>query len=232
MIDFHMHLLPGIDDGARSCRMSAVMLKECERQEIETLVATPHFYFESKTEKMLALRKKSYNKVINYLKKINQTAPGIILGFEVHLSERIYDEKNLDRLLIGDTNTMLVEMPRVKWDDKVFDRLEYVASKGYNVVLAHPERYISIADEKSYDRLFSYGFAGQINAASLVNPTLREFAYKLIEEGKIQVIGSDAHNVGLRANFINIACDFINQRLGKKYTVMMNENAKGFLGIK
>ena len=232
MIDFHMHLLPGMDDGARNCRMAAAMIKECERQEIEAIVATPHYYFNVKTEKMIARREKAYNKVVDCLKKTNQQKPEIILGFEVHLAEEVYNENNLGRLLIGETNTMLVEMPRKKWGDEIFDRLEYLASKGYNIVLAHPERYISIVDEKCYDRLFSYGFAAQINAASIVNPNLRDFAYKLIEEGKIQVMGSDAHNVGLRANFINIACDFINRRLGEKYTQMMNENAKNFLGIK
>lgn len=232
MIDFHMHLLPGMDDGARNCRISAAMLKECQRQEIEVLVATPHFYFNVKTDKMLDRREKSYNKIKNYLGKINYTNPEIVLGFEVHLAEEVYKEKNLDRLLISGTNTMLVEMPRARWNDKVFDRLEFVASKGYNIVLAHPERYIDFVDDKNYDRLFSYGFAGQINAASLINPKLRDVAYKLIEEGKIQVMGSDAHNVGTRANFINIACDFINKRLGKKYTEMMNENAKSFLGMK
>ena len=127
---------------------------------------------------------------------------------------------------------MLVEMPRGKWDDEVFARVDFLADKGYDIVLAHPERYMSVVKEKDYERLFSYGFKGQLNAASLINPTTREFAYKLIKDGRIHVIGSDAHNVGTRANFIGIACEFINRNLGKKYTEMMKENAERFLKLK
>ena len=46
------------------------------------------------------------------------------------------------------------------------------------------------------------------------------------------MIGSDAHNTGLRANFIQIACQLISRRLGEKYIEMMEENAEHFLGIR
>ena len=126
---------------------------------------------------------------------------------------------------------MLVEMPRGKWDDEVFGRLDYLAGKGYDIVLAHPERYMNIAGEKEFDRLFSYGFTGQLNAASVISPVLREFAYKMIKEGRLQIIGSDAHNLGIRANFISIACELIRRNLGEKYIKMMDEKAEHYLGL-
>ena len=127
---------------------------------------------------------------------------------------------------------MLVEMPWKKWDDEVFSRLDFILGKGYDIVIAHPERYDGIATESDYKRLFSYDLAGQLNAASLINPNTKEFAYKLISDGKIQVIGSDAHNVGLRANFIQIASQLINRKFGEKYTQMMEENAERLLGLR
>ena len=229
MIDFHAHLLSGIDDGSKNIKMSAAMLTESKRQGIEISVATPHFYFDKKTEKILAKREKALKKLICYAEKNKIEIPEIILGFEVYLSEKIYDEPDVDRLLIKGTNTMLVEMPRKKWDDEVFSRLEFVAENGYKIVLAHPERYMTVAGKKEYDRLFSYGFAGQVNAASLINPTTRDFAYKLIKDGKIKLIGSDAHNLGTRANFINIACDLIRENIGEKYLDMMKDNARYYL---
>lgn len=232
MIDFHAHILPGIDDGSRSAKMSVAMLRESARQEIEVSVATPHFYFNKKLERMLVKRQKAYEKVESFYGKIYQRTPEIILGFEVYLSEKIFGEKNLDSLLIEGTNTMLVEMPRKKWDESVFSRLDFLVEKGFDIVIAHPERYCRAVDRKEFDRLFSYGFAGQINAASFVSPATRSYAYELIKEGRIQVMGSDAHNVGTRANFILIANEFIKRKLGGKYIEMMEENAKHFLNLK
>ena len=232
MIDFHAHLLPGIDDGSRSVKMSAAMLQESRRQDNEISVATPHFYFNKKTDKMLVKREKMYKAVEKFCLKRGLEVPEIIQGFEVHLSKKIFDEPDIDKLLISGTNTMLVEMPWKKWDDEVFSRLEFLLGKGYDIVIAHPERYDSIATESDYERLFSYGLAGQLNAASLINPNTKEFAYKLISDGRIQVIGSDAHNVGLRANFIQIASQLINRKFGEKYTQMMEENAERVLGLR
>ncbi len=232
MIDFHAHLLPGIDDGSRTTKMTAAMLQESQRQGIEISVATPHFYFDKKTDKMLVKREKMYRKVENFFIKNGLRIPEVVLGFEVHLSEKIFNEPDLDKLLISGTNTMLVEMPRKKWDDDVFSRLDFLVEKGYDIVLAHPERYQNVADEADYERLFSYGLAGQVNAASLISPKTRDFAYKLISEGKIKVMGSDAHNMGIRANFVQIACQLIGRKLGEKYIEMMEENAEHFLNLR
>lgn len=232
MIDFHVHLLPGIDDGSKNIRMSIAMLEESLRQGVEISVATPHFYFDKKTIKLIEKRNKTYKKLIDHCDRKGINRPEIVLGFEVFLSEKIYDEPELDNLLLSGTNTLLLEMPRVKWNDDIFDRVDYIASKGYDIVLAHPERYANICGKKEYDKLFSYGFAGQVNAASFVNPASREIVYNLIKEGKIQMIGSDAHNMGLRAVFMEIASEFIGKNLGEKYNKMMMENAKHYLGLK
>lgn len=232
MIDFHVHLLPGIDDGSKNIKMSVAMLKESMRQGIDVSVATPHFYFDKKREKLIEKRNKTYEKLIKYCDSNGIKHPKIVLGFEVFLSEKIYDEPELGSLVVSGTNTLLLEMPRTKWDDEIFDRVDYIASKGYEIVLAHPERYASVCGKKEYDKLFSYGFAGQVNAASFVNPASREIVYRMIKEGRIQLMGSDAHNTGLRAVFMEIASEFISRNVGEKYNEMMTENAKHYLGLK
>lgn len=232
MIDFHAHLLPGIDDGARNIKMSAAMLVESKRQGIDISVATPHCYFNKKVEQTLKKREKAYKKLTNYIEKNGIEIPQIVLGFEVYLTEEVYQVRQLDKLLIKGTNTMLVEMPREKWDDKVFARLEFVAEKGFDIVLAHPERYTALNGKKEYDRLFDYGFPGQLNAASLISPKTRDYAYTLIKEGKIKLIGSDAHNLGIRANFIEIASEIIIRNFGEEYLRYFNSQAEYYLGLR
>ena len=43
MVDFHTHILPGIDDGSDSVECSIEMLKQEAEQGISHVVATPHF---------------------------------------------------------------------------------------------------------------------------------------------------------------------------------------------
>ncbi len=232
MIDFHVHLLPGIDDGSKNIKMSAAMLMESKRQGVEISVATPHYYFNKPLDKMLKKRQKAYDKLIKYAEKNKLEFPEIVLGFEVYLSDEIYRQDNLESLLINGTNTMLIEMPYGKWNDKVFARLDFLAEKDFDIILAHPERHITVNGEKEYNRLFDYGFAGQLNAAALVNPKTREFAYKLIKDGRIKVLGSDAHNLGTRANFIGLAADFIRKNLGEEYLNKINQEAEHYLGLR
>ena len=87
MIDFHVHLLPGVDDGSRNTKMSAVMLKESLRQDIEISVATPHFYFEESTEKIIAKRNKAYNKLVKYFDKKKMIVAGILVLCATNASE-------------------------------------------------------------------------------------------------------------------------------------------------
>ena len=44
MIDFHTHILPGIDDGSRNSEESIQMLNLEQEQDITKIVFTPHFY--------------------------------------------------------------------------------------------------------------------------------------------------------------------------------------------
>ena len=42
MIDFHSHILPGIDDGSRNFKMSLAMINELSRQGVDAICATSH----------------------------------------------------------------------------------------------------------------------------------------------------------------------------------------------
>ena len=50
IIDFHSHVLPGIDDGSDDVATSLAMLEASRAQGVDVVIATPHFYAEK--EKM------------------------------------------------------------------------------------------------------------------------------------------------------------------------------------
>ena len=56
VIDFHSHILPGIDDGSRNVETSIGMLRMCREHGVDIMVATPHFYADSnRVERVAAL---------------------------------------------------------------------------------------------------------------------------------------------------------------------------------
>ena len=44
VIDFHSHVLPGIDDGSRNIETSIEMLRLSRNAGVDRMIATPHFY--------------------------------------------------------------------------------------------------------------------------------------------------------------------------------------------
>ena len=82
IIDFHSHVLPGIDDGSKSVEQSIAMLKREAEQGITHVVATPHFYpQEDRPEKFLRRREKAFEKVTGAAK-----GKGLVKGlFGIHL---------------------------------------------------------------------------------------------------------------------------------------------------
>ncbi len=66
LIDFHTHILPGIDDGSRNVEMSLRMLAAQREQQVDEIVATPHFYAQKDSvEEFLLRRQCSYEKIEN-----------------------------------------------------------------------------------------------------------------------------------------------------------------------
>ena len=71
-IDFHTHILPGIDDGSASVEESIELLKAEAAQGITKVVATPHFYANyDSPERFLERRAKAKVLLDEEIKKIN-----------------------------------------------------------------------------------------------------------------------------------------------------------------
>ena len=66
MIDFHTHILPGIDDGSRNSEESIQMLNLEQEQGITKIVFTPHFYANrNSVERFLKRREASYERLLS-----------------------------------------------------------------------------------------------------------------------------------------------------------------------
>lgn len=226
MIDFHSHVLPGIDDGAENSKMSIQMLETALKSGVTTVVATSHCYVteEDSVEKFLSKRENSYARLMSAVKSRDAVIPNIILGAEVHISPNISRNPLLDKLCISNTNYILLEMPYEPWKDWMFEEVYEIARLGYRPIMAHIDRFIS--QEKYFPNLFSVEDAlFQINASAFMDKKLRRKVLKLFSEDAAHVIGSDMHNNTTRPPNLAEAYGIIDSKFGWEYVDFLQNNS-------
>ena len=197
MIDFHSHILPGMDDGAENVNESLKMLRMSKAQGVDGLVATPHFYPEKeKPDSFLARRKKSLTALAG---AYTRDLPDLYLGAEVAYFTGIGRCETLKSLCIVGTRVILIEMPFCEWSESVIHDLYGVSEKlGLLPVVAHIERYIGFQSHDIIYRLTNHGIRIQANASYFCDRKTRRKALKMLGSGDIHIIGSDCHNLTSR----------------------------------
>ena len=199
MIDIHKHILPNIDDGARSIEETFNLIKEAKNAGFEAIVSTSHYkegYYETDTPE----REVWINAIYENLKAKN-------IDVELYLGNEIYMSENMIRLLeegkastINDTSYVLFEMPLnaepLNLYDVIYEMLQYKIVP----ILAHPERYTFIQKEPElvYD-LIKKGVLMQANYGSIIGQYGEKaeiIVKKFLENDMIHMLGSDVHRPG------------------------------------
>ena len=214
MIDFHSHVLPQMDDGSSSSAESAAMLKESYAQGIDILAATSHFYAnENAPAEFLRRRERAWDK-LQY--RLTEDMPAIRLGAEVQYFEGICRVPELDLLRLEGTTVLLLEMPFSEWSDRmVKDVLELNRRPDYTVLLAHIERYLRWQPDEVWDELRDEGVLMQSNPSFFLNRKTKRRALRMLENGEVDLLGSDCHNMKTRPPELEGAFQLILQKMGR-----------------
>lgn len=196
MIEYHCHILPGIDDGAKDAETSLAMTEMMKEQGIERIAATPHFY---------AHREKS---VADFMKK-RQAAFDIIrdkaavsdirLGAEVAIEHGISELPDIEKLAIEGTRMILLELPYRAYAKWMSEEIYNIGAEyKLKVILAHVHRYLEYYSKAELEEILSSNSVMQINNEAFSGWKEKRLAKKVIASGKEFVFGSDAHNLGER----------------------------------
>lgn len=241
MIDFHTHILPGIDDGSRNVNMTAAMLREEKRQGAELVVATPHFYAnQMPIERFLENRARAIAKTERMRAEADEALPAIVVGAEVYFFQGMGRAAMVDKLCVGDTRTLLLEMPFEQWTEAMLRDVEQlIERRGLNIVLAHIERYHGFQRDKAvWNRVMALPLTPQINAGSFIkkgglfHPNgKRKFCLRYLEEHPRLIVGSDCHNLEGRAPNVRQGRREIEAELGKKALRVIDATTKRALEI-
>ena len=230
MIDFHCHVLPGMDDGSKNVEESITMLRMLSSQGVDTVVATPHFSAnDERIEKFLARREASYNKLLNAME---EGLPKIVLGAEVSYYSGIGNLSELKKLCIGETGILLLEMPFSRWTEYTVKEIIDISFAGnISVALAHVDRYFAYQNASTWAHLRHNEVLMQLNAEAFKGLFGRYKALKLVQNGTAFMLGSDAHNMKERSPHFDIATSCIRKKLGDKALETVERNGKKLLKI-
>lgn len=222
MIDWHSHILPGMDDGSRDPEESAAMLDMERSQGISTVVATPHFYANDESvSSFLDRREKAYRLLEQ---KCADRLPHIRLGAEVRYYPGISRLPGLKELRIQGSKLLLLEMPTTRWTETTIRELVELSGKGgLKLVLAHVERYQDLQKPDNLIRLYENGVLMQVNASYFNSFSTKRKAITYLTEGRIHFVGSDCHNMKSRPPKLGEAFSYIWKKLGDEYVSQMNE---------
>ena len=218
MIDIHTHILPEMDDGSKSVEETIKMFSMMVEQEVDTVVATPHFYIDgTEIDEFLKRREACVKKLIDGMGSIER--PYIALGAEVQFFPEMHSTEGIDKLCISGTRYMLVEMPFDTWNSYTYKALGAVyAAKGITPIIAHVERYFEFQDcdeMRILQQLKEANVLIQVNSTFLTQRTTKRKALKLIKKGFINFMGSDCHNTETRPPELRSGFDVIYEKLGE-----------------
>ena len=219
MIDFHTHILPGIDDGSKDIEMTERMLEMEAEQGVEAVYATPHFYAHRRNvEGFLKRREQSYGQVKQLLAS-RSGLPQVRAGAEVYYFHGMGRANQLPALCIEGTRVLLLEMPFEQWTDSVYrDVADIVRRWELKVVLAHVERYIDFQKDRSvWNEVMELPVTIQMNAGNFLQFGLkRRWCMNLLTSDERTIIGTDCHNLVSRPPNLGQARSYIEKRAGRE----------------
>lgn len=217
IIDFHSHILPGIDDGSRSVEESIALLRKEAEQGISRVVATPHFYPQLDTPERFLKRRTEAEAILRDEMGKYSGLPELSIGAEVYYFNGISNSEAILQLTIDNKRCILVEMPSVPWSNGMYRELEGLYSKqGLLPVVAHVDRYLGRFRTFGIpERLEELPVLVQANAEFFLTKSTAAMALRMLKKSQIHLLGSDCHNLTSRSPNLMEAIAVIEKRLGK-----------------
>lgn len=193
--DLHTHILPGIDDGAKTPEEALILIDSLRNQGINHLCFTPHFYTHKEAiEDFLVRREEAKRQFLSLVPDDVQ----VKVGAEVYVTKYLFsEERDLRALCIEDTNYMITEFSYDStFSDNTMRMITYLRDRGIFPIIPHVERYPHLMKNK--DKLLELIYGGvliQSNAVSFTKFSSKRKLLRMVRDGYIQLLSSDTHSM-------------------------------------
>ena len=203
MVDLHIHILPGIDDGAKSLREAVEMARMSAESGVRAIAATSHGDF-SLYEPEEYLR--TYQEKLEEFRRAlaeEQIPLKVCRGMELMVNEGLLQAGKKGLLPgYGGSRSLLVEFFFDISRDRALKWTEELLDMGYRIVLAHPERYdFAKKQPEALGAFWKRGVILQVNKGSILGELGRRAARTadwLLGRGMAGAVASDAHDPVMR----------------------------------
>ncbi len=229
MVDFHSHILFGVDDGSENLEMSLKMIEQSISEGVKIVAMTPHHnpgLYETAME-----NRSEYGEKFSFLKKKFEDRIELVPSVEIMISEGIMEDLESGKLFgYNGSKTVLIEYNLLDYPQYAEGLFYKLRKKGYQVILAHPERNKALReDPEVLYHLHDLGVYFQLNAGSLIGQfgeKTETFARKLIERNMFHAIGSDGHKDKNRDMRIRHAYETVKELNPELYDNLMENGPK------
>lgn len=230
VIDTHCHLLPGLDDGPRNDVDAVQLARELVVQGIRRVLCTPHFSSMFPTVHADAVERHSALRhsleaagVVIDTSLAAEIGPGSAVSEPIEeLLERSIDGRFALIEVLADSNPVSLAA--------IFERL---GEAGVGTIFGHPERSRAVQRNPGVlDPLRKAGALLQIVAPSLLGrwgAGTEAAAWRLVDTGRADLLGSDAHGTSRRRPHLRAARDLIAERLGEAVAEELTETKPRFV---
>lgn len=224
MIDLHCHILPGLDDGAANLAMSIDMARMAADDGITMLACTPHIspgvYENSGTKIQAAVE------VFGKILAQHGISLELAAGADVHIvPDLVARLQSGEAARLGNSRYFLFEPPHDVLPPKIDSFLFSVLAEGFTPILTHPERLSWIEQHfPLIRRVAASGVLIQLTAGSITGQFGKRARYwsdRMIDEGMVDIVASDAHDTTARPPVLSKARDRVARHWGEETAVRL-----------
>lgn len=222
MIDIHSHIIPEIDDGARSYDMAIEMARQAQQNGITHMVCTPHVHWQrfDNTEARI--------KTGHHLLQQRLDDAGIKLTLqwaaEVRANEMVpvwIKAKSIPFIgVAAQKKVLLLELPHSHIPGWIDQLLTWLTSQSITALIPHPERNRDVWEKYDFvNWLRKQGCLMQVTAGAYTGTFGRDaqrIAQQMLEDGYIDFVASDTHDPIKRPNEMAAAFDLVAQHAGQE----------------
>ena len=195
--DMHCHLVPKVDDGSKCIEESVECMKALASVGYKKMILTPHFQtprFENDEDDIVRRYEEMKRQAADMGVEIDICGIGGEYRIDSGFAKRLENPRFLQ---IGGKYVLVefsLHQQMMGCDEMIFD----MQMKGYEVILAHPERYpyLNVGGSRM-EQLKNQGVFFQVNVLSLggcYGEEAKRRAFEMVEGGLVEFLGTDTHN--------------------------------------
>jgi protein-tyrosine phosphatase len=228
MIDLHCHILPHIDDGAKSIDEAIALVALAAEQGVSRMVATPHIHLGIYDNNLQSINA-AYRGLCDALALTNIDIQ-VRAAAEVRISPEIMlfiEQQQIPFLgYYQQKNVLLLELPSSHIPPGTDKLINWLLAKDVLPMIAHPERNRELQTHP--DRIKPFVQSGcllQLTAASLIGdmgPSAQQLSEYLLRKMLYSIVASDCHSLNRRPPKIALAYDAISTLVDEDYAYLLS----------